>query len=74
MRVRINLQILDDNYAVVEEVSPEDVLFLTKITPETVANAQAAVAASLERHTRKHKAFDALLHWDGKGYSLSRIA
>lgn len=68
------MQILDDSYAVVEEIPPEDVLFLGRIDPETVANAQAAVAGSIELHTRQHKTFDALPHWDGKGYSLSRRA
>jgi hypothetical protein len=63
MRVRITLQVMDDNYQPAESIPPVDALFADKITAETVANAQGLVARALEIHTRSNKRFDGLAHW-----------
>lgn len=74
MRVRITLEIQNDDYRTIEAIAPVECLFAGKITPETLADIQQLTAEAIESHTRKHKTFDGLAHWDGKKYSISEVS
>jgi hypothetical protein len=63
MRVRITLEIKDDDYRTVETIPPVEYLFDAAITQDTVTGVQKMAAEALERHTRRHKAFDGLKHF-----------
>jgi hypothetical protein len=63
MRLRINLQIMDDNYQPVETIPAVEALFMDKITLDTIEDIKSAVGTAVETHTRKNKRYDGLLHW-----------
>jgi hypothetical protein len=66
MRLRISMEVLDDDSCVVEAMPPVDAIFRQSINQGTIATAQQLLAEAIERHTRTHKALDGLAHWNGK--------
>jgi hypothetical protein len=56
MRVRITMEIQDDDYRTVETIPPVEALFHGVITEADSLVAQQLIAEALERHMRTHKA------------------